>query len=364
MESVRKQESNAEYYKNRDSARTTLERINLGEWIAENESEDVSEYFIPTAAYNEALRANHSIFVGRKGTGKSATFYKLQDELSKDPRNHVCVIKPVAYELEGVLQLLTQTLAGADSGYLVESLWKFLINTELAKSLYTQINSRPVYYGRDANERDLVEFVEQNTSWIMPEFSIRLESAVNKLMKLPTTGSVDARRTNISERLHGDMLPRMKVVTGNLISGKNRIVILVDNLDKAWDQTQDLSRVSELLFGLLSVSSRIATDFERDATFRGKFAFSLILFLRSDIYAAILRFAHERDKLPVRRMFWDDPSMLLRVLEERFMKSDLELRTPDEIWQRFFTVAAPFGSLTIVAAGIICLPCRLDPFSE
>jgi hypothetical protein len=337
VESVRKQESNVEHYKNQALARTTLEQINLGEWIAENECEDLAEYFIPTASYNEALRANHSIFVGRKGTGKSATFYKLQNELARDPRNHVCIIKPVAYELEGVLELLSQTLTIADSGYLVESLWKFLINTELAKSLYTQINSRPVSWGRNVNERELIEFVDQNTSWIMPEFSIRLESAVTKLMALPATGTVEIRRKNISEKLHGDMLPRLKVVTGNLISGKNRIVILVDNLDKAWDQSQDLSRVSDLLFGLLNVSGRIATDFQRDATFRDKVAFSLILFLRSDIYAAIIRFAHERDKVPVRRMSWDDPSLLLRVLEERFMKSGLNLQTPDEIWQQFFS---------------------------
>jgi hypothetical protein len=337
VESVRKQEESAEYYKDRYIARTTLERINLGEWLAEDEAENVAEYFIPTAAYNEALRTNHSIFVGRKGTGKSATFYKLRDELSRDLRNHICVIKPVAYELEGVLELLSRTLTSADSGYLIESLWKFLIGTELAKSLYSQINSKPVYNGRTANERDLVEFVEQNTSWIMPEFSIRLESAVSNLMTLPITGTVEARRKNISERLHGDMLPRMKTVTGNLISGKNRVVILVDNLDKAWDQNQDLSRVSDLLFGLLNVSGRIATDFERDANFRGKFLFSLILFLRSDIYAAVIRFAHERDKVPIRRMSWDDPSMLLRVLEERFMKSDLDLRTSEEIWQRFFS---------------------------
>lgn len=257
VESVRKLEANAEYYKDQEVARTTLERINLGEWIAENESEHLAEYFIPTASYNEALHANHSVFVGRKGTGKSATFYKLHDELSRDQRNHVCIIKPIAYELEGVLQLLSQTLASADSGYLIGSLWKFLINTELAKSLYTQINSRPVSFGRNPNERDLIEFVEQNTSWVMPEFSIRQESAVNRLMALPATGTVEVRRKNISEKLHGDMLPRRKIVTGHLISGKNRIVILVDNLDKAWDQSQDLSRVSDLLFGLLRPRNEI-----------------------------------------------------------------------------------------------------------
>src|ERR1035438_1991759 len=177
--SIRKQEKSAEAYKDQKSARSLLEQINLGKSIAENESDAVTEYFIPTAVYNEALRANHSILIGRKGTGKTAPFYKLHDELSKDPRNHVCLIKPIAYELEGVVQLLNRTMGVSATGYLIESLWKFLISTELARSLYTQINSKPVYYGRTPDERDLLEFIEQNTSWIMPEFSIRLESAIH-----------------------------------------------------------------------------------------------------------------------------------------------------------------------------------------
>jgi hypothetical protein len=337
IESIRRQQESTEAYKDQRIARTLLEQINLGEWIAENESDAVTDYFIPTASYNEALRATHSIFIGRKGTGKTATFYKLHDELSKDPRNHVCLIKPIAYELEGVLQLLSRTTEPSENGYLIESLWKFLIATELARSLYTQINSKPVYYGRTPDERDLLEFVEQNASWIMQEFSIRLESAIDKLLLMPAPSSLDRHRQSISEKLHGDMLPRLKIVTGNMIRGKHKVVILIDNLDKAWDQTQDLSRVSDLLFGLLSVSGRIATDFDRDPTFRGKVNFSLILFLRSDIYAAIIRHAHERDKVPVRRMSWDDQRTLLRVLEERFMTSGLGLGSPDEIWQRFFS---------------------------
>jgi hypothetical protein len=162
-------------------------------------------------------------------------------------------------------------------------------------------------------------------------------SAIDKLLLTPAAPSTESRRQSISEQLHGDMLPRLKIVTGKMTSGKNRGVILIDNLDKAWDQTQDLSRVSDLLFGLLSVSGRIATDFDRDPMFRGQFKFSLILFLRSDIYAAIIRHAHERDKVPVRRMSWDDELMLLSVLEERFMTSGLTLGSPAEVWQKFFS---------------------------
>jgi hypothetical protein len=266
--------------------------------------------------------------------------------LGKDVRNHICLIKPIAYELEGIVQLLGKTLETSEKGYIIESLWKFLISTELAKSLYTKINSKPVYYGRTGPERDLVEFVDVNSSWIMPEFSIRLESAIEKLLLLRQETAREIHRHNISERLHGDMLPRLKVVIGTLISSRtNRVIVLMDNLDKAWDQTQDLTLVSELLFGLLSVSARIATDFDRDPTFRGTVNFSLILFLRSDIYATIIHYAHERDKVPIRRMSWDDPEMLLSVLEERFMTSELNLGSPAEAWQRFF--AATVGSKSV-----------------
>jgi hypothetical protein len=248
------------------------------------------------------------------------------------------LIKPIAYELEGVIELLGKTRETSEKGYLIESLWKFLISTELAKSLYTNINSKPVYYGRTGAERDLVEFVDVNSSWIMPEFSIRLESAIGQLLEMPPQTTLEVHRQNISERLHEDMLPRLKAVIGNLISNKtNRVIVLMDNLDKAWDQNQDLTLVSDLLFGLLSVSGRIATDFDRDPMFRGSVNFSLILFLRSDIYATIIRYAHERDKVPIRRMSWEDPHVLLSVLEERFMKSGLNLHSPEEAWQKFFT---------------------------
>ena len=48
---------------------------------------------------------------------------------------------------------------------------------------------------------------------------------------------------------------------------------------------------------------------------------SLTLFLRSDIYAAMIRFARERDKLPIRRVVWEHPELLRRVVQERFMIS-------------------------------------------
>lgn len=80
-----------------------LKTFQVGEYLAENESEILENYFVETAAYNQALNGQSIIFVGRKGSGKTANLLKLGSTLRQDPRNLVCVIKPIAYELEGIV---------------------------------------------------------------------------------------------------------------------------------------------------------------------------------------------------------------------------------------------------------------------
>ena len=61
----------------------------------------------------------YAIFVGRKGVGKSANLLKLVSEIGKDKRNLVCVIKPVAYDLEGIVSLLGKYKERDVKGYAV-----------------------------------------------------------------------------------------------------------------------------------------------------------------------------------------------------------------------------------------------------
>lgn len=323
-----------EEYEFEERARGALRDIAIGEPIAEFESDEVPDCFVPTAAYNEALRSKHSIFVGRKGTGKTASLYKLSEDLRADPRNHVCIVKPIDYELAGLLALLGQQLAVSEKGYLIESFWKFLIFTELAKSTYDQILGKPAYYVRTAEEERLCAFVEANRSLIVPEFSARLESAVRQVGVLQGEVVPELQKAAISERLHTEMLSELRVVLGGALHEKAKVSILVDNLDKSWERESDLGRLSDLLFGLLGVSSRISQEFARER--RGSVNLALTLFLRSDIYSAMVEFARERDKLPVRRIDWQDPGLLRRVIEQRFIRSGADIVRPEEVWERYF----------------------------
>jgi hypothetical protein len=336
VEAYEKRAIEQETYEAEARAQGELRNIAIGDPIAEFESNQLTEYFVPTAAYSEALRSKHSIFVGRKGTGKTATLYKLAEELAADIRNYVCVVKPVDYELQGLLEMLAQELSRSEKGYLIESFWKFLLFTELAKGIYEQVVAKPAYYVRTEAEAELHAFVDEHRAVITPEFSVRLDTAVNRLRNLVSSGSAEKQRLSISERLHSEMLARLRALLGKALGGKARVAILVDNLDKAWNQHTDLQMLSELLFGLLSVSGRVAEEFEKESHWRDSVNLSLTIFLRSDIYAVMIRFARERDKLPIRRMTWEDPELLRRVLQERFVKSGADVVRPDGIWEKYF----------------------------
>jgi hypothetical protein len=336
VERYEKRRTQAAAYRVEERAQMELRDITIGEPVAEFESDSIPDYFVSTAAYTETLHSKYSLVVGRKGTGKTATLYALTEELRADPRNHVCVIKPVGYELEGLMIVLREELSRAEKGYLVESFWKFLVYTELTKSVYDQLLGKPDYYVRTPAEAALCEFIEQHQSLIVPEFSIRLETAVASLREVPRALQPEGRRFRVSELLHNEMLARLRVLLGEVLKTKAKVTILVDNLDKAWNTNGDLPLLSELLFGLLSVSRRVAEEFWRDASGRAAVNLFFALFLRSDIYAAMLQFAKERDKLPARLMIWSDPDLLKRVIEARFMKSGADLKFPNEVWERYF----------------------------
>ena len=307
-----------------------LSRINIGDYVAENEFETLANYYVQTASFEEALRSNHSIFVGRKGCGKTANLFSLADELNK-AKNHVCVIKPVAYEIEGVLYILKQVMNKAERGYLVESLWKFLIYTELTKSVYMILTKKPSYYEYTSIEKEILSYVQEHQDIIIPEFSERLDYAVSRFDNFECGDMLNEQKQKISELLHQKFISALRSKLGDYLGGKTRVVILVDNLDKAWSHNVDIELTSDFIFGLLDVGESIISDFSSEKSWKRPANLSLIIFLRDDIYNQISSFALEKDKLPIKKILWEDPEILLRVIEERIDSSG-----KTDVWTKYF----------------------------
>jgi hypothetical protein len=316
-------------------AQTELQSIWIGDAVAENESDDLLYYFVPTASYYEALAAKKSIFIGRRGSGKTAILYKLANELQADKRNHVCIIKPIDYELEGILNMLKLAMSKAEQGYLIESFWKFLIYTELAKTVYEMLHAKPTYYDMSESESEFVAFVEANETIITNDFSIRLEVVVNRLQSIQKYESSKEYRIKVSELLHEIVLRNLRALLGKVLERRHKVAIIIDNLDRAWGKREDMPNLAELLFGLLNVTNSISADFAKSDHWRNAINLSLIIFLRSDIFSQIQRYTREADKIAYSVIIWEDKELLLRVLEQRFFTSS-SLARPTDVWNKFF----------------------------
>jgi hypothetical protein len=314
-----------------------LNRLKLGEHIAENEAAALPEYFVETGTYRELINARQIILVGRKGSGKTAALLEATAELAHDTRNLVCVMKPLSYELEGVLRLLRTYKARDSRGYVMESLWKYLLMTEIARTAAQRIADR-VDRGiiiPTAAEKELLELTSSHGAAAEGDFSIRVERAVEGLLSVRLHDSVEAERVAIAEALHRGPLARLRSLLGDVLQDRERVAVLVDNLDKAWDRRADIELLSEFLLGLLSAQERLTTDFRKDASSRKPVNVSLAVFLRSDIFNQVRGTAREPDKIGYSRLTWTDRDTLFRVLEERFRHT--RRGRPEDPWAIYFT---------------------------
>lgn len=316
---------------------TQLRGLSFGEHVAENESEALSDYFVETASFDQVLKSRLMLFVGRKGAGKTANMLQAASRLSEDVRNMVVVIKPASYEF-GALVALLGKLPGELKDYFIEALWSFLLQSEIARSAVVAIEARPVGVPYSEAELDLIRFVDESPFRIREEFATRFEETIRYLQEsgVSDSGSVASGRDLLNEALHLEAIRRLRALLGPVLAGRERVAVLIDNLDKAWDRRADLDPLAHLLLGLLGAVGRVAQDFDREDSWRQKVELTLVVFLRSDIYAYIQRVAREPDKIPTQILSWSDRRLLLRLIEERFLAVRPPLTAPEELWERFF----------------------------
>lgn len=313
----------------------SIKGIDIGDYVAEQESERIHDYFIETAAYREALKSRYTIFIGRKGTGKSAILYELEYELAQDIRNHTCIIKPISYELNGLIAILRSVEGTAEKGFLIESLWKYLIYTEIAKSIYDILENKPEYYEMTEYENNLIQLIESNRDIFLNDFSVRLEYVLSRLSKIGSDEKGVSQRLKVSEILHDSLISKLRDLLFAYFQHKENVVVLIDNLDKTWKHGDDIPYLSQFILGLLSVANRIADDFRFKEKKDRATQFSIVIFLRTDIFTYIYRQARERDKIRYYIVSWDDPELLCQVIEERF-RASAEIRDDLDIWGKYF----------------------------
>lgn len=310
--------------------------LNLGEYVAENESQRLLDYFVETTAYMNVVNGTHTIYVGRKGTGKTAILIRAADQIGADVQNLVVVIKPVGYEIEGLARLFAACKTQDKKGYVIESLWKYMLYTEIAHALVKHISDDALWQMSEPRIQELVLLLEQENSPFSGGFTIRLERVVRSLSGVRLDATSEQFRSGISEALHSGALSILRSVLSDVLAKKHQVILLVDNLDKPWTRSADLDQLAEFLLGLLAAANRVSEELRQKS--KGKLAtnFNSAVFLRSDIFDRITSVAREPDKISYTRLRWDDSELLLRVIEERYTSSHGAASDPADMWHKYF----------------------------
>lgn len=314
--------------------RSKLQKISFGEFIAEHESNTIHDYYVEVAHIDRLIKHENNIIIGRKGSGKTATLYYLFEEFSADKRNHVCLIKPINFEFDGLISLIENSKNEFESGYLIESIWKFLILTELARSAYLKIKDKPDY-ALTEDEKQFVYFINSNNDFFKSDLSTRLEEQLDTLLSIESELSQKDFKHKISERLHEGIISEMLKLLAKVFHKKNKVVLLIDNLDKSWRKNEKLTILSKYILGMLGVSGRIIKDLNYYLDSKAKVSFHLTLFLRSDIFKYVQEVAREPDKIEYQRISWTDKAIFFRIIEQRFTELNSDEVNPEDLWEKY-----------------------------
>jgi hypothetical protein len=310
----------------------------LGEYVAENEQDELPDYFVETGQYHAVLDSTAAVFIGRKGTGKTANMLTAAETLASDRRNLVTVIKPSGYELEGLVAILARLPEREVADYLLDGVWRFMLVTEIAAAAIREAEGRPAGIASGSPMDALRAYMEGIGFEAEANFAVRLERLLDELLReldsLPS-GVTDGQAW-LNERLHSTSMHELRALMGPALKDRQRIALLIDNLDKAWERDADREQQSRMILGLLAAVGRVERDFRREVGWRERVNVTLAVFLRADIFEVVREHAREPDKIRTLQVEWGDKDLLARIIEDRYVAQRGEDAKPAELWSDFF----------------------------
>ena len=297
-----------------------LKRIHLGDYVAENELSDLAAYFVETAEFQDALTGTFKVFVGRKGTGKSAVTHMVADRLREDKSNLVRVIAPKGYELTQILKLVSEFDLSTRNRF-VESLWKYLLSTEALIAIWEDLKDKPLDASWSAAEEKVRDLVSAFSDAMSQSFAGRIIQALqSQRQEIDDDGQVS--EATILGRLQGRQIQILRdVICGYLSSERRELTLLLDDMVPGWESAQQRGDLSHLLLSMVTASRELWRDWDYRMAQAGCRAPSLLLFLRSDIFASMLQESDEPDKVDHRPVYWEDADALLGLLNKRIEAS-------------------------------------------
>jgi hypothetical protein len=267
------------------------------------------EYFVSSGAFERTKQKRKNIVVGRKGSGKSALRKALDDHFRTEADTYVINLSPKYNSIKSVLNdkdiigsfgqevfflhtwlrhILLDVLCAVGDG----AKGKFATESEeFARKVSVQLNR---------TSKDFVENVADVLSRLkakagsLGEFGLQVEKELREIAE------IDALEHHVIA----------------LAGAGAQFVVLIDDLDLGWDNSQT---ANNMLLGLLAASSYLSAKAN---------SFFICVFLREDVYSLLITQTQHSDKYRnIERIRWERDD-LLAILSQRIEFNRTQNRLP------------------------------------
>lgn len=290
----------------------------LGEQTAEYDTKNLGDSFIETPEYRSILETkDRCVVVGRRGTGKSAMYWKLEQFWRQQKASHVVLIAPEDYQIIGFRAMFepfnkrySHVRAAA------RLIWKYMLIIEILSHLSKSFRTKNLITERRIATDHIRRWGQESTPI--------LSRAVTRITPLLKKGE-------IPEILLGELsaileLQQLEADFNYLLAESNvRFYILIDRLDEGFDNDE---------IGSAIVSGAVSTITElnkRHETLRP------VLFIRDNVNRSIAHFDPDYTRNiegEILRIHWDQ-FQLLNLVARRLDKAfHLGIQNDQKVWDR------------------------------
>jgi hypothetical protein len=313
-----------------DDQELNLLKLGIGIGVAEKEELSNLENFVEIDAYNESLNPNRKniIIIGRKGSGKSEIFLRLNENLVSNRNNFIVIIKPDSDEILGNIELTNLYNNERTKRAFFATVWKYVIFSKIFQELIINIKELNL---SESEEVTFKNYYQENKKMFHNNFYGMIVYISGQFRD----GNI-AQDIALLDKINERIRPMIEIVV-KYFEGKKykKIVILADNLDSGWNPKNNLELQSIMLNVLIEYIDRLSHDIRNNQV-----AIHSVIFLRKDIFNYILKDAQERDKLIMDsfEINWDRfPEQLNKVINNRMLSVLEGNEKIDAIWAKYFS---------------------------
>lgn len=304
-----------------------LPNLELGASAAENEMSNLGNYYVATDEFQRALEGSVRLAVGRKGSGKTALFFQVRDQIRSNRKNIVLDLKPEGHQLKRFRDILLR-LGSSVQEHVAAAFWEYVLLLEIChkilqkdRSLHTRDHNLFEPYRRLANlyknddlieEADFSERILGLVIRIITEFDERYGSDKDQYL---TVGQVN-------EIIYKHDIPKLREELVEYLRWKDSIWVLFDNIDKGWP-TRGVGQIDTIILrALLDATRKIEQYFRKN-----EIELFTIIFVRNDVYELLVDETPDRGKESKVSLDWTDSDRLRELLRLRLVYNGLSPST-------------------------------------